>query len=361
MVSPAVYFFLCVLVLHERQILVFFFIVCYYKPKHQIILIINIVMKLIIQIPCFNEEESLPVTLKDLPRQLEGIDKVEWLVIDDGSTDKTVEVAKSHGVEHVVSHYKNHGLARTFKTGIKACLEQGADIIVNTDADNQYCAESIPDLIKPILEKKAELVVGARPIDSIDDFSPLKKLLQKIGSWTVRVASNTDVPDAPSGFRAISRECAMRLNVFNNYTYTLETLIQCGQKRIPISWVPVKTNGKLRESRLVRSIPSYIWKSFVTIIRIFVVYKPFRFFTLLASIFITIGIVGNLRFLFFYFTGDGGGHMQSLIISGSSIGIGIVTLTTALLADLLSVNRRLLEEIRYKMLKKELAEGKTEE
>ncbi len=240
-------------------------------------------MKLIIQIPCYNEEKSLPVTLKDLPRQIDGIETVEWLIIDDGSKDNTVEVAKQCGVDHIVSHHKNLGLARTFKTGLQACLEKGADIIVNTDADNQYCAESILDLIKPILNKEAEFVIGARPINSIDDFSRTKKFLQKIGSWTVRVASNTDVPDAPSGFRAISRDCAMRLNVFNNYTYTLETLIQAGQKRIPTTWVPIKTNPKLRDSRLVKSIASYIWKSCClqafSVLHLFIQYLSHRWYS----------------------------------------------------------------------------------
>lgn len=315
-------------------------------------------MKLIIQIPCYNEENSLPVTLSELPRTIKGIDCVEWLIVDDGSTDRTVQVAKDLGVDHIVSHSSNMGLAKTFKTGLQACLELGADIIVNTDADNQYDASCIPDLVSPILNKQAEFVIGARPIGSIDDFSIIKKYLQNFGSWAVRIASNTDIPDAPSGFRAMSRDCAMRLNVFNNYTYTLETIIQAGQKQIATTWVPIKTNGKLRESRLVKSIPSYIWRSLVTIVRIFVVYKAFRFFALLSTIFLFTGLGGNLRFLYFYFTGEGGGHAQSLIISASLIGVGIVTFTTALIADLLSVNRSMLEEIRYKLLKQDLEKKK---
>ncbi|MCP3932310.1 MAG: glycosyltransferase family 2 protein [Bacteroidetes bacterium] len=311
-------------------------------------------MKLIIQIPCFNEEESLPLTLKELPRSIPGIESIEWLIVDDGSSDNTVQVAKEHGVDHIIRHSRNMGLAKAFKTGLKACLDKGCDVIVNTDADNQYCAADIPALIEPIVKGEYEFVIGARPIDSTDDFSKIKKFLQKIGSWTVRVASNTDIPDAPSGFRAISRDCAMRLNVFNEYTYTLETIIQAGQKQIPVTWVPVKTNPKLRDSRLFKSIPSYVWRSLVTIIRIFVVYKPFRFFSLLAAIFFSIGVMGNLRFLYLYYTGDGGGHAQSLIVSGSMVGVGIVFFTTALIADMQSVNRTMLEEIRYKMLKKEL-------
>lgn len=314
-------------------------------------------MKLIIQIPCYNEEESLPISLQALPKSIDGIDSIELLIIDDGSKDRTVEIAQKHGVHHIISHPKNLGLAKTFKTGLQACLERGADIIVNTDADNQYCADCIADLVKPIIDKKAELVIGARPIGSIDDFSPIKKILQKIGSWTVRVASNTDIPDAPSGFRAISRDCAMRLNVFNNYTYTLETIIQAGQKQIPVTWVPVTTNTKLRESRLVKSVLSYVWRSFVTIIRCFVIYKPFRFFSTLSSIFIAGGLLGNLRFLYFFFSGEGG-HAQSLIVSSSLLGIGMLTFTTALIADLQNVNRSILEEIRYKLLKQELDKKK---
>jgi len=311
-------------------------------------------MKLIIQIPCYNEEETLPLTLQDIPREIPGVDKLELLIVDDGSTDDTVNIAKKYGVDHIIRHPRNMGLAKAFKTGLRACLERGADIIVNTDADNQYNAAYIPALIDPIVRGEYEFVIGARPIDATEDFSRLKKILQKIGSWTVRVASNTDIPDAPSGFRAISRDCAMRLNVFNEYTYTLETIIQAGQKQIPITWVRVRTNPKLRDSRLFKSIPAYVWRSFVTIVRIFVVYKSFRFFSLLAAIFFSVGFIGNLRFLYFYFTGDGGGHAQSLILSASLVGVGIGFFTTALIADMQSVNRTMLEEIRYKLLKEEL-------
>lgn len=317
-------------------------------------------MKLIIQIPCLNEEKTLPQTLAELPRQVEGIDVVEWLIIDDGSTDDTIKVAKGNGVDHIVKHSKNMGLAKAFKTGLETCLKLGADVIINTDADNQYCAADIPDLLAPILNGDAEFVIGARPIDSTEHFSRLKKILQKFGSWTVRMASSTDIPDAPSGFRAMSRECALHLNVFNNYTYTLETIIQAGQKQIPVTWVPVRTNSKLRESRLLKSIPSYVWRSLMTIIRVFVIYKPFRFFSIFAAFFLLIGGVGNLRFLYYFFTGEGEGHAQSLIISGSFIAVGIVFLATALIADMQNVNRKLLEEIRYKLLKQEVEKGKDE-
>ncbi|NPA30146.1 MAG: glycosyltransferase family 2 protein [Epsilonproteobacteria bacterium] len=308
-------------------------------------------MKLIIQIPCYNEAETLPITLADLPREVEGFDKVEWLVINDGSTDNTVEVAREHGVDHIVDLKFNQGLAKGFMAGIKECLRQGADVIVNTDADNQYQAADIPKLVKPILEGKAEYVIGARPIDETEHFSKAKKLLQKLGSWVVRKASRTDIPDAPSGFRAISRDCAMRLNVYNNYTYTLETIIQAGQKNMAITSVPIRTNGYLRPSRLFSSIPNYIKKSVVTIVRIFVVYKSFQFFMTIAAILFGSGFLLGLRYLYFYFTGDGDGHIQSVILSGVLMGMGFQTGLIAFVADLLSVNRKLLEEIRYEEMK----------
>jgi glycosyltransferase involved in cell wall biosynthesis len=234
--------------------------------------------KLIIQIPCFNEEKALPVTLKELPRELPGISKIEWLIIDDGSTDRTVEVAKELGVDHVVRLINHQGLAKGFMAGLQACIDNGADIIVNTDADNQYYAGDIPKLIQPILDGKAEIVVGARPISEIKHFSPLKKLFQKWGSWMVRKVSHTDVEDAPSGFRAISREAAMHLHVFSEYTYTLETIIQAGQKGMAIISVPVRTNDFLRKSRLIHSIPAYLARSSNTILRIFMTYQPLEFF-----------------------------------------------------------------------------------
>jgi len=304
-------------------------------------------IKLIIQIPCYNEEHSLPVVLGELPRNVPGVDVVEWLVIDDGSTDKTVEIARNHGVDHIVSHTKNLGLASAFMTGIHASLEHNADIIVNTDADNQYKSKYIPELIKPILDNKAEFVVGARSIDNIESFSSIKKILQKLGSWSVRIASGTDISDAPSGFRAITKNAAKKLNVFSKYTYTLETIIQAGKKGIAITSVPVETNSDLRPSRLLRSIPSYIIQSIITIIRIFVVYRPFRFFASIGFILCLIGITLLIRFFIYYFIGQGGGHVQSVIISGILIGIGFNTILIAFIADLISVNRRLLEKIKY--------------
>lgn len=304
--------------------------------------------KLIIQIPCYNEASTLPVTLAALPRQLPGVDKVEVLIVDDGSRDETISVARGFGVEHIVRHPRNLGLARAFMTGIHACIRQGADIIVNTDADNQYDAACIPDLIAPILSREVEIVIGARETDRIAHFSFMKKLLQKIGSWVVRRASNTNIPDAPSGFRAFTRDAALKLNVFNNYTYTLETIIQAGQKGIPITWVPIRTNGEKRPSRLVKSMPYYIRKSLFTIVRIFVVYKPFRFFLCIGLTLCLLGALIGFRFIWLYMHGAGDGHIQSLILSSILIGIGFQVLMVAFVADLLSANRRLLEELQYK-------------
>ena len=309
-------------------------------------------MKLIIQIPCYNEGDTLAITLKELPRSMEGFDKVEWLVIDDGSTDTTVAVAKENGVDHVVSFTKNQGLSKAFLAGLDACLKLGADVIINTDADNQYNAQDIPLLIKPILDKKAELVIGARPVSEIKHFPPIKKQLQKLGSWVVRLASKTDIPDAPSGFRAMSREAALRLNVFNDYTYTLETIIQAGQKGMAIISVPIRVNEDLRRSRLVKSIPSYLKKSITTIIRIFVVYKPFRFFVSMGLFSVALGVLVGLRFLYYYIaTEESSGHIQSLILSSILFGFGFQMIVVAFVADLLAVNRRLLEDVQYRLRK----------
>ncbi|MGB5601229.1 MAG: DPM/DPG synthase family glycosyltransferase [Gammaproteobacteria bacterium] len=308
-------------------------------------------MKLIIQIPCFNEAETLAITLADLPREVPGFDQVEWLIIDDGSTDDTVKVALDNGVDHVVRHPRNQGLAQGFMNGLDACLSHGADVIVNTDADNQYNAEDIPALVAPILEGKAEIVVGARPIKTIEHFSPAKKLLQKLGSWVVRAASQADIPDAPSGFRAMSRNAAQRLMVFNDYTYTLETIIQAGQKNMAITSVPIRVNEDLRPSRLVKSIPSYIKRSIGTIIRIFIIYRPFRFFVTIGALLFLVGFLIGLRFLYFYFTGEGEGHIQSVILSAVLLGMGFQTILVAFLADLLAANRKLLEDIRYRLHK----------
>lgn len=304
-------------------------------------------MKLIIQIPCYNESATLAIALAALPRQVAGFDQVEWLIIDDGSYDETVAVAQANGVDHVVRHTRNQGLARGFMTGLDACLRLGADVIVNTDADNQYNADDIPVLTAPILEHRAEIVVGARPIATIEHFSPIKKLLQKLGSWVVRVASKTDIPDAPSGFRAMSRTAAQRLMVFNDYTYTLETIIQAGQKNMAITSVPIRVNQDLRPSRLVKSIPSYIKRSIITIVRIFIIYRPFRFFGSIGAVLFGAGFLLGLRFLFYYFEGVGAGHIQSLILASVFLGMGFQAFLIAFVADLLAANRKLLEDIRF--------------
>lgn len=306
-------------------------------------------MKLIIQIPCYNEAGTLAIALAALPREVPGFDVVEWLIIDDGSEDDTVRIARENGVDHVVRHTRNQGLAKGFMTGLDACLRLGADVIVNTDADNQYNADDIPALTLPILEYKADIVVGARPIDTIEHFSPVKKLLQKLGSWVVRVASKTDIPDAPSGFRAMSRAAAQRLMVFNDYTYTLETIIQAGQKNMAITSVPIRVNGDLRPSRLVKSIPSYIKRSIGTIIRIFIIYRPFRFFGTIGAILFGLGFLIGLRFLWEYLGNNGQGHVQSLILAGALLVMGFQTLLVAFLADLLAANRKLMEDVRFRL------------
>lgn len=314
--------------------------------------------KLIIQIPCLNEAETLPVTLADLPRKVEGFRTVEWLVIDDGSTDNTVEVARAHGADHIISFTQNQGLAKAYMAGLEESLRQGADVVINTDADNQYDASCIPDLVQPILDRKALIVVGARPIADIPHFSPLKKLLQKLGSFVVQMASGTTIPDAPSGFRAVHRDAAVQLNVFNNYTYTLETIIQAGRKGIPITSVPIRVNGFLRPSRLISSIPKYIWRSVITIIRIFAIYKPARFFGILSVIAAAPAVFVIGRFLILFMLGDGGGRLQSLIIGAGLLAVAAVLGVTAILADLISTNRLLLEEIRRRILVASLPEKK---
>jgi glycosyltransferase involved in cell wall biosynthesis len=307
------------------------------------------VVKLIIQIPCYNEENSLGVTLSALPSAIPGVDVVERLIIDDGSTDRTVEVALSHGVEHIVRFSRHQGLAKAFIAGLEASLKAGADIIVNTDADNQYSADDMPKLIEPILSGRAEIVVGSRSIADIEHFSPLKKFLQKMGSWAVRLASRTDIPDVPSGFRAISREAAMKLNVFNEYTYTLETVIQAGQKNMAITSVPVRTNEDLRPSRLVKSIPTYIRRSVITIIRIFMTYKSFEFFAYPGMIVFGLGLLLGLRFLCHYIASGGVGHVQSVILAALLMGIGSSLFVVGLVADLISVNRKLLEKLDWRV------------
>lgn len=302
--------------------------------------------KLIIQIPCFNEAQTLSIALSALPKSVAGFDVVEWLIIDDGSVDNTADIARACGVHHVIQHTKNMGLARAFMSGIQACLAAGADVIVNTDADNQYNADDIPLLVAPILTGEADMVIGARPITEIEHFSWSKKLLQRIGSWAVRKASKTKIPDAPSGFRAYSRNAARNLIVFSEYTYTIETIIQAGQKNMAIVSVPIRTNPDLRPSRLVKSISSYIRRSIITIIRVYAIYRPMRFFGTIGAVFFGFGFLLGLRFLYYFVTDGGAGHIQSVILAGVLLMIGFQTMLFAFLADLLGANRKLLEEIR---------------
>ncbi len=310
-------------------------------------------MKLIVQIPCYNEEATLGVTLSQLPREISGIDEIEWLIVDDGSRDRTVEVAKACGVHHIVRLPSNQGLAKAFMTGLEASLKAGADIIVNTDADNQYCADDIPKLIQPILFGRAEIAIGARPIEQIEHFSPIKKGLQKLGSWVVRLASNTKVADAPSGFRAFSREAAMQLNVFNRYTYTLETIIQAGQKGMVVASVPIRTNGYLRPSRLVKSIPAYVRRSILTIFRIFLTYRPLRFFGLLGTVPFVFGFGLGVRWIIFLLMGTERTRIPSLILAAILLLMGFQLWILGLVAELMAVNRHLLEEIQLRLRRQE--------
>ena len=320
-------------------------------------------MKLVIQICCYNEEESLPETLKALPKKLERVDEIEVLIIDDGSSDRTVKVAEENGVNHIISFKKNQGLARSFMAGLHASLKLGADVIINTDADNQYNADDISRLIQPILDGKADMVIGARPISRIKHFSLVKKILQKIGSWLVRKASRTNVLDAPSGFRAIGRNSALKLNVFNVFTYTHETIIQAGQKNMVVVSIPIRVNenASKRPSRLFKNTFSYIVRSVIAILRMVVVYRPFRFFLSLGLIFFIAGGVIALRYLYLWLTGSGVGHIQSVILAGVLIGISFQMALVAFLADLLGVNRKLLEEIQYRLRKQELKNESKEE
>ena len=309
---------------------------------------------LIIQIPCFNEAGQLPSMLSQMPREVAGFNRVEWLVIDDGSSDGTTEVARANGVDHVIRLDTNRGLAKAFMTGLETALRLGADVIVNTDADNQYDSSCIPDLVAPVIEGRAQMVVGARPIAGHESFSPVKKALQLFGSWAVRKASGTSVPDAPSGFRAISRSLAMRLYVFNKYTYTLETIIQAGRLNETVTWVPVRVNPATRDSRLIKNMLGYVIRSAITIVRVFVLYRPLRFFAALAVLMALPGLIAFFRFLVFYLQGEGGGHIQSLVIGATLIAVGTVTMVGGILADLVSANRILLAEIRGRLLASDL-------
>ena len=303
-------------------------------------------MKLVIQIPCHNEEATLPATLADLPTHLPGFDTVEWLVIDDGSSDRTGDVARAHHVHRVVRFPARRGLARAFETGLREALAMGADVVVNTDADNQYQGADVATLVQPILEGRADMVVGTRPIDDIKHFSPLKKLLQRVGSGVVRRLSSTDVPDATSGFRAFSREAALRLTVLTTFSYTLETIIQAGEKNIALAHVPVRTNPKLRESRLFTSTTAYVQRSLATMLRVYILYQPLRFFMSFAALFLLVACVLFVRFFLVWLEKPlATGHVQSLLVGGVCAIIGVLFVALGVLADLTAMNRRLLEEI----------------
>lgn len=308
-------------------------------------------MKLIIQIPCYNEEATLAIALSELPKKIDGIDEIQVLIIDDGSTDKTIEIARQNGVENFVILPNNLGLAKAFSAGLSKSLELGADIIVNTDADNQYCANDIEKLVKPILEKQADIVIGARPIENIQHFSFVKKILQKLGSCVMRLVSSTKIADATSGFRAFSRNAAMQINVFDNYTYTLETIIQAKAKGLEIISAPIGVNPELRKSKLIKNIFDYIKRSTFTMIRMFIVYRPFRFFAIIGCLFLIPGFLLGARFLYFYLNASGSGHIQSLILSAVLILTGVQIGLIAVLADLLSINRKLLEDIQTRLKK----------
>jgi glycosyltransferase involved in cell wall biosynthesis len=317
-------------------------------------MIIDKPVKLIIQIPCYNEATTLPATLEALPRQLPGVGVIEYLIIDDGSQDDTAQVAAAHGVHHVVRLHPHRGLAAGFMAGLDACLRHGADVIVNTDADNQYNAGDIQRLIAPILSGQADIVVGDRGIASLEAFSPFKRLLQRLGSWVIHRASGLETPDATSGFRALSREAALRTLVLSEYSYTLETLIQAGNRGVAVAYVPVRTNPQTRPSRLIRSIPHYLTYSGSTIVRAYTMYRPLRVFSSVGGLLILAGLVLALRFLYFYLIGQGGGHIQSVILSAILFIVGFQILLIGLLADLISGNRKIMEEVLYRLRRVEL-------
>jgi glycosyltransferase involved in cell wall biosynthesis len=311
-------------------------------------------IKLIVQIPCLNEEHTLPQTFADLPKHIDGIDVIETLIIDDGSTDRTIEVARQLGVDHIIHNTNTLGLARSFQKGLDACLELGADIIVNTDGDNQYVGGDIPKLVKPIIDGVAEIVVGDRQTHKIEHFSPVKKILQKLGSRVVRQLSETEIPDVVSGFRAISHDAALRLNIISPYSYTIEMVIQAGKKNMAITHVPISTNPKTRDSRLFKSIPSFISRQLSSMVRMYAMYEPLRVFFSIGLMLSILGLFPIVRFLYFYYTGDGDGHLQSLVLGGVLLIIGFITFMIGLVADLISFNRQLTEISLEKIRKIEL-------
>jgi glycosyltransferase involved in cell wall biosynthesis len=315
-------------------------------------------VKLIIQIPCYNEEATLPATLRDLPRTLPGVDEIEVLVVDDGSTDGTVQVARDLGVRHIVSHRENRGLAAAFVSGLDAALALGADLIVNTDADNQYCGVDIEPLVQPILDGRADITVGDRGVSALEHFSPLKRALQRLGSWVVQRAAGIPIPDATSGFRAFTRDAALLLTVLSDYTYTLETLIQAGARRMRVVFVAIRTNPQTRQSRLIRNTPSFVSLSTVTILRFYTMYRPLRVFMTIGGALILVAILLGLRFLFYFWSpGGGAGHVQSLILAAILTIVGFQICLIGLIADLVSQNRKISEEILYRVRRIELGDS----
>ncbi len=306
-------------------------------------------MKLVIQIPCLNEEESLPITLSALPKHIDGIDEIKVLIVNDGSTDRTIEVAKKHGISDFVNFTHNKGLAKAFSAGLNKALEMGADIIVNTDADNQYNASDIEKLVRPIIDGNADIVIGSRPVNKISHFSIIKKLLQNFGSFVMRCVSSTSVKDAPSGFRAFSRNAAIQMNIFDNYTYTLETIIQAKAKGLVIENVEIDVNPELRRSRLFSNIFVYIRRSIFTMLRMFIVYRPFRFFITVGILFLLAGLIPGVRFVWYFLTGDGQGHIQSLILAAILLLTGVQVSLIAVLSELIAINRKLLEDIQSRV------------
>jgi glycosyltransferase involved in cell wall biosynthesis len=318
-------------------------------------------MKLIVQVPCFNEELTLPQTVADIPREIDGVEVVEILIIDDGSTDRTVEVAKEVGVEHIVCNKRNLGLARSFSKGIEACLRAGADVIVNTDGDNQYAGDEIPRLIGPVVNGRADIVIGDRQTHKVPHFSKGKKFLQWFGSGIVRKLAGTWVPDTVSGFRAFSREAAIRLNVVSSYSYTIETVIQAGKRGMTVVSIPVRTNPKTRESRLFKSIPSFVTRQVSTIVRMYAMYQPLQVFFLIGTALSVVGAIPILRFFYFYAMGEGGGHLQSLVLGGVLVMMGFIAYLAGLVADLISFNRQLLEMTLEKVRRMELERAEKSE
>lgn len=311
--------------------------------------------KLVIQIPCYNEAATLPTTIADLPPMVEGVDTVEILVVDDGSTDNTAEIARSLGVDRVVRLTRNAGLARAFSRGLSEALSMGADIIVNTDGDNQYCGKSIPTLIAPIVRGEADVVVGDRGVASVAHFSPVKRSLQQLGSRIVELASGLEVPDATSGFRAFSREAALRTVVLSDYSYTLESLVEAGRHRLAVTYVPVPVNPQTRQSRLMRSLSHYIANSATTILRSYMMYSPLKAFFIIGAVPLSVGVVIGIRFLYFYLLHTGAGHVQSLILAAVLMIVGFQVCLIGLVADLIGFNRKLAEDTLYRVKRLELA------